>query len=60
MRLKVVYDTPESIVSQPEDINEIQHLRIRYREPLTLTMKLIRNRNLQRSRFDANSILPSS
>ena len=29
MRLKVVYDTAESIVSQPEDINEIQHLRLK-------------------------------
>ena len=29
MRLKVAYDTPKSIVSQPEDINEIQHLRLK-------------------------------
>ena len=29
MRLKLIYDTPDSIVSQPEDINEIQHLRLK-------------------------------
>ena len=29
MRLKVVYDSPESIVSQAEVINEIQHLRLK-------------------------------
>ena len=29
MRLKLVYDTPDSIVSRPEDINAIQHLRLK-------------------------------